>query len=182
MLGMASRIFITWTDLPCSPRVLILVSVPDPKPTPARIAFSFPRVILEAIYVPDEVWGRDYANLKSNLGDISLSRFRSYAHCQGITKAILLSSPVWAVAYSLVCAARCSKTWSIWLVGNHMDSRTLKSMWLHLNYCDFLYLMHSTSTRKPRKSTNHHQTLPSPCVILKPISTGVGWVWLVRLA
>ena len=35
-----------------------LVSVPDPKPTPARI--SIPRVILEAIYAPDEVWGRDY--------------------------------------------------------------------------------------------------------------------------
>ena len=34
---------------------LLLVSVPDPKPTPARIAF----VILEAIYAPDEVWGRD---------------------------------------------------------------------------------------------------------------------------
>ena len=29
-----------------------LVSVPDPKPTPARI--------LEAIYALDEVWGRDY--------------------------------------------------------------------------------------------------------------------------
>ena len=36
-----------------------LVSVPDPKSTPARIAFSFPRVILEVIYVLDEVWGRD---------------------------------------------------------------------------------------------------------------------------
>ena len=40
-----------------------LVSVPDPKPIPARIAFSiahvFPYVILEAIYAPDEVWGRD---------------------------------------------------------------------------------------------------------------------------
>ena len=32
-----------------------LVSVPDPKPTPAWI--------LEAIYVPDEVWGRDYTLL-----------------------------------------------------------------------------------------------------------------------
>ena len=31
-----------------------LVSVPDPKPTPAQIAFSI--VILEAIYAPDEVW------------------------------------------------------------------------------------------------------------------------------
>ena len=44
-----------------------LVSVPDPKPTPAWIAFSiacvFPRVILEAIYAPDEVWGRDYPSL-----------------------------------------------------------------------------------------------------------------------
>ena len=44
-----------------------IVSVPDPKPTPAWIAFSiargegsFPRIILEAIYAPDEVWGRDY--------------------------------------------------------------------------------------------------------------------------
>ena len=41
----------------------LLVSVPDPKPTPARIAFSiasvFPHVILEAIYAPDEVWGPD---------------------------------------------------------------------------------------------------------------------------
>ena len=32
-----------------------LVSVPDPKPTPARI--SFPCVILEVIYTPNEVWG-----------------------------------------------------------------------------------------------------------------------------
>ena len=36
-----------------------VVSVPDPKPTPVRIAFSvahiFPCVILEAIYTPDEV-------------------------------------------------------------------------------------------------------------------------------
>ena len=30
---------------------IILVLVPDPKPTPARIAFSIVRVILEAIYV-----------------------------------------------------------------------------------------------------------------------------------
>ena len=30
----------------------LLVSVPDPKPTPAQIAFS----ILEAIYALDEVW------------------------------------------------------------------------------------------------------------------------------
>ena len=38
---------------------LRLVSVPDPKPTPAQIAFSivFLHVILKAIYVPDEVWG-----------------------------------------------------------------------------------------------------------------------------
>ena len=34
-----------------------LVSVPDPKPTPARITFSIPRVILQAIHAPDEVWG-----------------------------------------------------------------------------------------------------------------------------
>ena len=32
-----------------------LVSVPDPKPTPPWIAFSIARVILEAIYAPDEV-------------------------------------------------------------------------------------------------------------------------------
>ena len=37
------------------PLASYLVSVPDPKPTPARIAFS----ILEAIYTPDEVWGQD---------------------------------------------------------------------------------------------------------------------------
>ena len=41
------------------------------------------------------------ANL--NLGDISRSRFRSYAHCHGLTKAILFSSPVWGVAYSVHC-------------------------------------------------------------------------------
>jgi len=28
-----------------------------------------------------------------NLGDVSLSCFRSYAHCHGLTKAILFSSP-----------------------------------------------------------------------------------------
>ena len=39
---------------------LEVVSVPDPKPTPARIAFSvFLHAILEAIYVLDEVSGRD---------------------------------------------------------------------------------------------------------------------------
>ena len=37
------------------PSCLILASVPDPKPTLARIAFS--NVILEVIYVPDEVGG-----------------------------------------------------------------------------------------------------------------------------
>ena len=36
---------------------VFLVSVPDPKPTPAWIAFSIVCVILEAIYAPDEVWG-----------------------------------------------------------------------------------------------------------------------------
>ena len=34
-------------------------SVPDPKPIPTWIAFSFPHVILEVIYALDEVWGRD---------------------------------------------------------------------------------------------------------------------------
>ena len=38
-----------------------IVSIPDPKPTPVRIAFSILHVILEAIYAPDEVWGRDYS-------------------------------------------------------------------------------------------------------------------------
>ena len=36
--------------------LLLLDSVPDPKPTPARITIS----TLEAIYAPDEAWGRDY--------------------------------------------------------------------------------------------------------------------------
>ena len=40
------------------PPLYQLVSVPDPKPTPARIASSI--VILEAIYAPDEVWGRNF--------------------------------------------------------------------------------------------------------------------------
>ena len=40
-----------------------LVSVPDPKPTPVRIAFSIPRVILEAIYAPDEVWDETMSHL-----------------------------------------------------------------------------------------------------------------------
>ena len=46
-----------------SDSTLSVVSVPDPKPTPARIAFSIARAlaILEAIYVLDEVWGRDYS-------------------------------------------------------------------------------------------------------------------------
>ena len=45
------------------PASYCIVSVPDPKPTPARIAFSIThkRVILEVIYAPDEVWGRDYS-------------------------------------------------------------------------------------------------------------------------
>ena len=32
---------------------------PRPKPTPAQIAFSIARVILESTYVPAEVWGQD---------------------------------------------------------------------------------------------------------------------------
>ena len=39
----------------------VIVLVPDPKPTPAQIAFSIVHLILEAIYPPDEVWGRDYS-------------------------------------------------------------------------------------------------------------------------
>ena len=35
-----------------------LVLVSDPKPT-AQNAFSILHVLLEAIYAPDEVWGRD---------------------------------------------------------------------------------------------------------------------------
>ena len=37
----------------------MVVSVPDPKPTPAQIALSIVGVILEAIYTLDEVWERD---------------------------------------------------------------------------------------------------------------------------
>ena len=44
---------------------------------------------------------------------------------------------------------------------------------------EFLCLMHSTCTWKP---TECHQTLPSPCMILKAICTGVGCVWLARLS
>ena len=33
--------------------IYMLVSVPDPKPTPAQIAFSIACVILEAIYTPE---------------------------------------------------------------------------------------------------------------------------------
>ena len=36
-----------------------LVSVPDPKPTLAWITFSIVCIILEVIYVLDEVWGQD---------------------------------------------------------------------------------------------------------------------------
>ena len=36
-----------------------------------------------------------------NLSNISLSHFCSYAHCHGLTKAILFSSPIWGVAYLL---------------------------------------------------------------------------------
>ena len=45
-----------FTEFHSKPRV---VSVPDPKPTLVRIAFSFPHAILEAIYALDEVWGGD---------------------------------------------------------------------------------------------------------------------------
>ena len=34
-----------------------LVSVPDPKPTPAWITFSITHRKLKVIYVPDGVWG-----------------------------------------------------------------------------------------------------------------------------
>ena len=64
------------------------------------------------------------------------------AHCHGLTKAILFSSPVWGVAYSLVCAARCSKSWSIWLAGNHVDFRTIYALTTGINctrYCSCNY-------------------------------------------
>ena len=41
--------------------LLLLVSVPDPKPTPAQITFII-ACLLEVIYVPDEVWGQDYTS------------------------------------------------------------------------------------------------------------------------
>ena len=44
--------------------------------------------------------------------------------------------------------------------------------------CDFQHLMHFMYTRKPAEC---HRTLSSPCMILKVIRAGVGWVWLVRL-
>ena len=64
------------------------------------------------------------------------------AHCHGLTKAILFGSPVWGVAYSLVCAARCSKSWSTWLTGNHMDFRTIYPLTTGINctrYCSCNY-------------------------------------------
>ena len=74
-----------------------LVSVPDPKPTPARIAF--PCVILEVIYAPDEVWGRDYST--SNYQPISLFACKviknSRVHlilCINCTWAATMLSPV----------------------------------------------------------------------------------------
>ena len=43
------------TTLYCScVGIYVLVSVPDPKPTPAQIGFSIVH-ILEAIYVPDKI-------------------------------------------------------------------------------------------------------------------------------
>ena len=50
--------------------LFLLASVTDPKPTPARIACS----ILEAIYAPDEVWGRDYVLFKEEGSDRSRRR------------------------------------------------------------------------------------------------------------
>ena len=44
-----------WNNECCNDTGLPLVSVPDPKPTPAKILFS----ILEVIYTPDEVWGQE---------------------------------------------------------------------------------------------------------------------------
>ena len=45
--------------VPCTLSRVHIVSVPDPKPTPARIGFSITCVILEVIYALEEVWGRD---------------------------------------------------------------------------------------------------------------------------
>ena len=50
--------------------LFLLASVTDPKPTPARITCS----ILEAIYAPDEVWGRDYVLFKEEGSDRSRRR------------------------------------------------------------------------------------------------------------
>ena len=50
--------------------LFLLASVPDPKPTPAWTTIG----ILEAIYAPDEVWGRDYVLFKEEGSDRSRRR------------------------------------------------------------------------------------------------------------
>ena len=52
--GMISHCIIATRPL----HVAWLVSVPDPKPTPARITSSIARYTGCGLYVPDEVWGR----------------------------------------------------------------------------------------------------------------------------
>ena len=42
-------------------------------------------------------------------------------------------------------------------------------------------IVYTTIGHSTQKPTECHQTLPSPCVILKVIHTRIGWVWLAIL-
>ena len=48
-------------------QTVIIVAVPDPKPTPVQITFSITQGILEVIYTLDEVWEQDYYNTCNHL-------------------------------------------------------------------------------------------------------------------
>ena len=57
--NLVRSVLLGFSLLPRPKSSITQVLVPDPTPTPAWIAFSIPRVIVEAIYAPDEVWGQD---------------------------------------------------------------------------------------------------------------------------
>ena len=109
--------------------ILHLVSVPDPKPTPAQIVFSIARVILEAIYMPDEVWRRDYSTpwLLSLAVQAAWRRPGSISHVMCATD---ISIVPWLLFYGSLLLGTTATLWA----GDNRDvgsSNTCSTAWFN---------------------------------------------------
>ena len=70
-------------------------------------------------------------------------------------------------------------------MGNEPRHHGLRIQRLYMSRLAQSHVTIRLSTQQSRHSTQEptesHQALSSPCMILKVICTGVGWVWLARL-